>query len=112
MSGQFRGGPSGPVFNARPISSADPTSTPVFQPSASIPQGAGFVPRRARFHTSDYIAAQEAPQWYMYGVEASTAQNYQLIDHMRGDIDQYEQNTQSIEERLHQWRIWNQSNQQ
>lgn len=110
MSGQFR--PSGPVFNARPVSSADPTSTPVFQPSTSIPRSAGFVPRRARLHTPEFIATQGAPQRYMYGVEALTAQNYQLIDHMRGDINQYEQNTQSIEEQLYQWHLWNQSNQQ
>jgi len=79
---------------------------PVFRQSAT------FVPRRARFHTPEYVAAQGAPQRFMYGIEALTAQNYQLIDHMRSDINQYEQNAQDIEERLHEWNLWNQDNQQ
>ena len=110
MNGQVR--PLVPVYNVRPVSSGDPTSTPVFQPSSSTPQSAGFVPRRARLHTPEFIAAQGAPQRYMYGVETLTAQNYQLIDHMRGEVNQYEQNTEGIEEQLYQWRLWNERNQQ
>jgi len=100
-SEQFRGGSSqGPVYHARPVSSVDPTSTTVFQPSASIPHHATFIPRRARLHTPEFVAAQDPPQRFMYGIESMTTQNYQLTDHMRGDLAQYEQNTQSIEERL------------
>jgi len=49
MSEQFKGGPSGPAFYARPISSVDPTSTPVFQPSASIPQVQHLFPEEQGF---------------------------------------------------------------
>ena len=81
----------------------------MFQPSANVPHHATFVPRRARFHTPEFVAAQDMPQRIIYGIESMTAQNYHLIDHMRDDIAQ---NTQNIEERLHQWRLWNQNNQQ
>ena len=111
-SSQFGAGSSqGPVYQVRPISSYDPTSTPVFQPSGNIPPPAVFIPRNARSYDPDFIAAQQMPHRSYYGIETMTARNYGILDHVRENLQQYEQNTQNIEEQLFNLRLWDQNNQ-
>ncbi|WVZ89133.1 hypothetical protein U9M48_035579 [Paspalum notatum var. saurae] len=109
MAEQFRAGSSSmPVINPRPVSSYDPTSTLVFNPSRQYGPPPAFVPRSARTYTTEFIASQNMPHQAFYGIENSTAENYQFIDQIRAATNQYEQNTQSIEEQLQNLRFWNQ----
>lgn len=101
------GSSQGPVFNPRPVSSFDPTATPVFQPSTYVPP-ATFVPRTASNYTSEQIAGYGMPYQAYYGMENAVASNYQRINNVRQDIYQIEQNNQTIEEYLHNLRLWSQ----
>ncbi|WVZ80124.1 hypothetical protein U9M48_027627 [Paspalum notatum var. saurae] len=107
MAEEFRAGSSSytPVFNPRAICSFDPTTAPVFNPSAQFPPPPAFVPRSARFHAPGFISAQNMPQQAFYGIENMTAENYQIIDQIRINTNQFEQNTQTIEEQLHNLRV-------
>ena len=89
------------MFNPRLISSFDPTATPVFNPSTQFPPPPAFVSRSARYHAPEFIATQNMPQQSFYGIETMAAENYQIIDQIRMNTNQFEQNTQTIEVQLY-----------
>ncbi|WVZ64102.1 hypothetical protein U9M48_013671 [Paspalum notatum var. saurae] len=92
MAEEFRAGASSQVhvFNPRPIGSFDPTATPVFNPSTQFPLPPAFVPRSARYHAPKFIAIQNMPQQAFYGIETMTAEDYQIIDQIRVNTNQFE----------------------